>query len=451
MGRDRAKARGTIEGYVLDGQYPSNLHREFAPNWIDAMLRHKGVAPPRAPGAPFALMDLGCGDGLGLVLMAAAHPEGQFQGIEAQPGLTEGAAKIARECGIGNVGFRSLRFADLADPAEPGFDYVTAQGVMSWVDAENQAHVRRIAALHVRPCGVACLGYNTLPGWKDALAFQQMVRQFADAETGDAVARFDAALARIRAMSKAGAPAFSRAFMAWIDNLRATLPAGYFPHEYLNRHWTCFWAAEMIEAMAGAGFVLAAPGRAEQLREDYALKKAQRRQLAAIADPLARATAADIFTNACYRVDIYARALRPLDESRASRLDGWWAATVAAADAVYECRTPAGRLVFDNGAARAVLAGLEAGPATLHAIARNFAGTAQEVLDAADALLVAGHILPAGPPADTPGAAALNGLIRASAGAPGAIDALAGAHGPMPVAPRDMGDAATLRRLGIGD
>ena len=442
--------RETIEGYVLDGAYPSNLHREFTPNWIDAMLRHKGIAPPRAPGAPFRLLDLGCGDGIHLVVMAAAHPESEFVGIDAQPGLADRAAEVARACGVTNVAFREALFCDLADPPEPAFDYVTAQGVMSWVSAENQAHLRRLAAAHVRPNGIVALGYNTLPGWRDALAFQQLIRQLADAATGDAVARFHAALKRIRALGEAGAPSFSGPFMAWIDALRTTLPAAYFPHEYLNRHWTCFWSAEMIEAMAASGLAFAAPGRTDQLREDFALRVDQRRQLKKIADTLARATAMDVFVNSCFRTDLYAPALRRLERPNAARLDGWWAAAVAAESAAWECPTPAGRLAFDIGPARALLEGLQQGPATLRALAKGSGATTTEVLDAADALFVAGHILPAGPPVPVPAAAAVNAWVRAGARRKGAIHALAGAYGPMPVLPRDMTDAAALRRLGIG-
>ena len=426
--------RETIEGYVLDDVYPSNFHREFTPNWIDAMLRHRGIAPPRAPGAPFALMDLGCGDGLALVVIAAAHPEGRFVGVDALPEHAALGERVAAECGVDNVTFRCARFADLADPPEPEFDYVTAQGVMSWVSAENQCHVRRIAASHLRPGGVAALGYNALPGWKDALAFQQMVRMLADEEKGGAVARFDAALGRIRALGAAGAASFSKTFMEWIDGMRARLPGSYFPHEYLNLYWTPHWSAEMIEAMAAFGFSYAATGRTDRLREDFCLKAAQRRELDRIANPLARETAADIFVHSSFRVDLYDREPSRRPAPPDARLDGWWAAAIAADDAEYSCRTAAGTLKFDNEASHAIMRALEAGPAQLGPIqAEGEAGTAADVLNGADALFIAGHILPAGPPVDPPAARAVNAYVAAQVRAGAGTGVLAGRHGPMPL------------------
>jgi SAM-dependent methyltransferase len=428
-------ARDSIQGYVIDGVYPSNFHAEFTPNWIDAMLLHRGIAPPRAPGGTFALMDLGCGDGLGLIIMAAAHPEGRFFGLDALPAHVALGTRTAAECGVANVSFRCALFSDVAEPSEPDFDYVTAQGVMSWVSADNQHHVRRIATSHLRPGGIACLGYNALPGWKDALAFQQIVRRLSDEETGDAVSRFDAAVERVRAIGAAGAALFSKPFMAWIDDLRARLPGSYFPHEYLNRDWTPHWSAVMIEAMADHGFSFAAPARTDRLRDDFSLKGAQRAEIAKMADPLTRELATDIFLQSSYRVDLYDRQASRAAAAPEARLDGWWAATAPAAEAKLTCRTHAGTLTFDNDAARAIMAGLESGPAMLRTIhSKGKAGTEQDVLNGADALFIAGLIRPAGPPVTAPAAAAINALVARKAVDGAVIAALAGRYGPMPVA-----------------
>ena len=428
--------RASLQGYVLDDVYPSNFHPEFTPNWIDAMLRARNVAPPRSPGNAFAMMDLGCGDGLGLIIVAAAHPEGRFVGVDALPAHVERGTSVASSCGVTNVSFRCAFFSDVENPPEPAFDYVTAQGVMSWVGADNQQHVRRIAASHLRPGGILCVGYNCQPGWKDALAFQQMVRMLADEETGDAIARFDAAVERIRAMGAAGAAAFSGPFMEWLDGLRGRLPASYFPHEYLNRYWTPHWSAEMIEAMAAHGFGFAAPGRADRLRDDFSLKAAQRTEIARMANSLARETAKDIFMRTTFRVDLYDREASRVPAPADARLDSWWAAASSEDQAEYACKTAAGTLTFDNDAARAIMAGLQAGPTTLRSIhTGGQAGDEADLLDGADALFVAGWIVPAGPASTAPAAAAVNAHVGREAAA---IGALAGRHGPMPLSTRTI-------------
>lgn len=453
-----------IDGYLAEEAYPSNFPREFAPAWIDAMLRCRGVAAPRGPRGPrgpFALLDLGCGDGMGLIVLAAAYPEGRFTGIDALPAHVAHGQTAAARLGIANVTFRCALFSEVEDPAVGDYDYVTAQGVIAWVSAANRGHVYRIAASHLRPDGVAVLGYNAMPWWKDAAVFQHMVLALAGTETGGTVARFDAAVAQLQAMRAAGASPFSESFWTWFDAARANLPSGYFPHEYLNTHWAPQWSDQIAGAMAARGFALAGPGGVSRLREDFAFRAAQRRALAGIGEPTARELAADIFSSASFRIDIFARTARAGTAQAGmgqTRLDGWWAGAVSEADADYACATPAGRLKFDNAAAHAILAGLEAGPQSLRALhARGGGGAEADILNTADALFTAGHIAPAEPPADAPLAGALNAEIAEAAARGTGVRALAGRHGAFGVSAEHIaaafaGEAAALakvKRLGV--
>ena len=445
-----------IDGYLAEDVYPSNFPREFSPAWIDAILRHRGTAPPRAPREPFALLDLGCGDGMGLIVLAAAYPEARFVGVDAMPAHVAQGQEAAARLGLGNVSFRCALFSDIEDAAAPDYDYVTAQGVIAWVSAANRDHVYRIAGSHLRPSGVAVFGYNAMPWWKDAAVFQHLVRTLAELETGPAEARFEAAVERVRAMGVAGVAAFSEPFWTWFDGARASLPRGYFPHEYLNAHWAPQWSDQVAGAMAPHGFVLAGLGGVSRLREDFAFRAGQRQALAGIADPTARELTADVFANASFRIDIFARTARPGQAQ--PRLDGWWAATVAEAEAAYACATPAGRLRFDNAAAHTILKGLEAGPQSLRALhARGDGGTEADILNAADALFTAGHIVPAEPPGDAPFAAALNAEVAEAASRGGGVRAVVGRHGAFGAAADRIteafaGDAealAAMARLGV--
>jgi len=449
----------TIDGYLGDEAYPSNFHRQFTPQWIDAMLRHRSIAPPRRTARqPFALLDLGCGDGLGLVAIAAAHPEGRFLGIDALPDHVARGTAFAAGLGIGNVEFRCALFADIADPAVPDFDYVTAQGVLAWVSPANRDHLRRIAAAQLKPGGIACIGYNCMPGWAGALAFQQVVWMLAEEKQGSALQRYEAAFAQIRELSAAGASSFSASFMAWVDNLRATVPAAYFPHEYLNRHWQPLWSSEVHADLAAQGLSFAGTSRSELLRPDFILRKAQRAALAAIAGEAAREVTMDAMLGQSFHIDLFARGIARVDEAHAARLGGWWAALKSEANTIYEARTHAGTLRFDNPAAHAVMNALGEGPTTVAGIAaRGFEGTGADLLNAIDALWMSGQIHPCDPPGEAPNAGAFNAAIRAQAVAGTALPALVGRHGAMPVdvpaiAAVEKGEPdalALMRRLAI--
>jgi SAM-dependent methyltransferase len=449
-------ASGTIDGYLGGEIYPSGFHRQFTPPWIDAMLRHRGLVPPRRQDrAPFTLLDLGCGDGLALIALAAAHPEGRFVGIDALPEHIERGTASAAYAGLTNVGFFCRLFADVEDPVQPAFDYVTAQGVLAWVSPANREHVRRLCGRHLKPGGVTCIGYNSMPGWSGGLAVQQMLCLLAEEQEGNAVERYAAALAQVRTIVGAGTPGNEAKFLAWLDRISDTLPARYFPHEYLNRHWQPLWSGREHAAMARHGLIYAGTSRAEMLRAEFILQPGQIDELARIAGDEARETALDVMLNQSFRIDLFARDPEP---APSGRVDGWWAATASEEEADFALRSAVVTVEFDGPAARAVLSGLAAGPRPASDIAGSADGVSEiDLLYATDALWTSGQILPCDPPADALDAATFNRLNVAAARQGAPLPALVGNHGAMPVTQTaiiaaDDGDpvaVAALNRLGI--
>lgn len=447
-----------IDGYVDDSLYPSSFHQPFTPPWIDAMLVRHGIAPPRArPRDPFAAVDLGCGDGIGLILCAAAHPEGRFLGIDAMPGHVARGQAIVAELGLANIELRCATFADALADAVPDADYVSAQGVLSWVGPDNQRALLALAAGSLRLGGVACIGYNIQPGWTPVMGFQRLVRAIAHGLSGNSSERFAAARERVRALSAEGMAGLTPDIFTFLDRMAARAPADYFAHEYLNGHWSPLWSGDALALAADHGLAHATLNDARRIRPDFAFRAAQRRALEAIPVGPAREIAGDLYAHGWFRIDLFTRgAPVPIDTeaNRAARLAGWWMAGAESAGVDYSLRTPAGILRFDNDAARATMFALADGPRPLGAIlASGAAGTAADLLNTTDALFAAGLIRPVDPPADAPAAGAANRRIMALAKAGSPINGLAGPHGAIAFA-RDMpGEAemaGALRRAGIG-
>ncbi len=435
----------TLDGYVADSLYPSSFHQAFAPPWTDALLRHSGVVPPRQPRGPFTLVDLGCGDGLGLILNAAAHPEAQFVGIDAMPDhIARGQAVVAK-LGLSNVELRCETFQKALTHAELGVaDYVTCQGVLAWVSEANRAALLDLAARLLRVGGVLTIGYNCQPGWGAIAPFQRAVRALAADIQGSPSERFETAIIRLRASG-----AIQQAVWDWFDPQIEFLPRDYFAHEYLNAHWNPLWAEDAVRAMRARGMHFVAEAKPSRLRPDFGLKKVWRDTLEGISDEASRESALDVFTNNWFRTDIYVKgqpAALEADARTEGQLSPWWASTCAAADVIYEARTSAGTIKFGNDAARAIMATLDDGPQPLG----NVAGIgAADLLNSIDALFVAAHVRPVDPPAEVPLAEAVNQLAKG--GSETAINGRVSRHGAMAVG-RDPAVAindATLRRLGI--
>ena len=427
-----------IDGYVADSDYPSAFHTRFQPTWIDAVLRLRGIDPPREPRGPFTLVDLGCGDGYGLIATAVAHPEARFVGIDAMhTHVARGNALIAR-LGLPNVALHCADFRTAATLPIPRADYVTAQGVLAWVSTANRAALLDLATRLLRPGGVFAVGYNALPGWQQVAPFQRLVRLLAQGHAGSPVERFEAAVAQARASG-----ALASGVFAWLETLRTRMPADYFAHEYLDKHWAPCWADEVIRALRARGCSFACEASTVRLRDDLTLRSAWRAAVASMNDVAAREVAIDLFVNRWYRTDLYMRDGNPAEDrehggdsmsssapraqkgsaSRAQersvaaargRMDSWWRARASPEQASWTLDTPAGRVAFDNRAARAILVTLQAGPARL----ADLPGLrAPDLLNAVDALWLADLVHPAEPPADVPHATAFSAALAEGAAA----------------------------------
>ncbi len=438
----------TVDGYVADSLYPSSFHQMFTPPWTDALLLHGGIAPPRGPRTAFTLIDLGCGDGVGLSLLAAAHPEARLVGLDALPGHIARGEDHARHVGLSNIRLTCATFQNALDMEGGRADYVACQGVLAWVSPENRAAVLRLAAHLLKPGGVLTIGYNCFPGWGQIAGFQRAVRALAAGRPGSPAERFEAAVATLRESG-----AIDKAIWDWFDPLIPKLPRDYFAHEYLNEHWQPLWADDAIGAAAQHDLHLVGEARPWRLRPDFALQKAWRTALDSIADIGARETAKDVMTHNWFRTDVYVkRPPRRLSntEQTEARMAGWWASFIAADTASFEARTAAGTIRFGNEAARAIMARLESGPAPLMSVEGL---AAADLLNTVDALFMAGLVCPVDPPSEVPLAKAMNQAICRMDAEGMAMNGLVGRHGAVGV---DRGQIATLDaaqtlRLGLVD
>ena len=427
------------------------------------MLVRHGFAPPRGPRSPFTFVDLGCGDGIGLVVAAAAHPEGRFIGIDAMPGHIERGNTLIERLGLPNIELRCATFQDALHGISAQADYVMVQGVMSWVGPANQAAVLALAIHMLRPGGVASIGYNALPGWAWILPFQRLVHSLSQGLPGTPADRFEQARDRARALSQATG-AIDATVFAWFDERFGRLPRDYFAHEYLNAHWAPMWCSDVMSAMTERGGQYVGDALTLCLREDFALKATWRAALDTIAAPAARAMARDLLINRWYRVDLYSKpdpihqttALVPLDAQAAmhARMTQHWATGTTAYDASFKLQTPAGLIRFANDAARSILHGLQNGPAPLTAIQASGnppLGTA-DLLNTTDALWMADLIRPVEPAAEVPLAVATNAALWATAHDATPMNGLVGRYGGVAVPRSSMAaglSAAVRLRLGI--
>ena len=383
----------SIDGYVSDTLYPSRLNQALQPPWVDWHLKRRGFLPPRKDSEPFKIVDLGCGDGYGLVIAAASHPDGHFVGIDANPEHIARGQKLARDAGITNISLHCARFGDASDLATGDANYVTADGVLSWVSKENRSAVLKLGTKWLKQGGAFCLSYNCYPGWIPLTGFQKLVYALARDLTGSPEERFITAARQIHSSKILST-------RVW-DVLKPMLgrhPPAYFAHEYLNEHWEPSWSSDVVEAMAAEGMDFIGRLQETQIRKDFDLTAQQIDLISRYPDLASRELAHDQLIGNNLRMDIYVKPpLQNLEAKSAvaTVLDQTWVLSIPPDKLEpYQANKEARELHFDDEVTQAIVEKLSNGPARLSEISGI---PANSLIDAIDALHHAHYAIPVGP------------------------------------------------------
>jgi len=296
--------------YLTETPYVGTFHREMTPAWLGAVAIALGHRPPE-PSGGLRYCDLGCGPGMGTVLMAAANPDARFTAIDVNPQHVAQARALAAAGGIGNVQVVEAGFADLAATAGGDcgpFDIIALHGVFSWIPAGLRSDVMALIDRWLAPGGLVYLHYMAHPGLASFAAGQMLLRRFAAGRTGDAGTGARAGLDFLQRLADAGAGYFvahpeERQRLA---NAR-TQDARYLAHEFLNPTWQPLHVAEVMDAFGGIGCTYLGSADPSENIDSLSLPGGTSALLAEIADPALRETVKDFARNQSYRRDIYQR------------------------------------------------------------------------------------------------------------------------------------------------
>src|SRR5258708_25010440 len=107
--QDRIRAKGVADkmptetrGYVTDVNYIRSGFPELGPAWLDFVAILAGFVPPARQDG-FAWCELGCGQGVTSVMMAAMHPRGRFVAVDVLPAHVDHGRRLARAAKIENA------------------------------------------------------------------------------------------------------------------------------------------------------------------------------------------------------------------------------------------------------------------------------------------------------------------------------------------------------------
>jgi hypothetical protein len=300
-------------GYNNSVTYTTGYYQDQSPTYLNACLAMQRVSPPSIE--KFTYCELGFGQGLTSLILAATHPQGDFYACDFNPLHVLAAASIRDEAQLPNLTLLENSFGELAQGMVelPMFDYITMHGIISWISDETRAQIVHFLKRYLKPGGVVQVSYNAMPGLAQVLPLQRLLMRGA-AKGGDA---WTSASQLAKKLADLDALHFKRNpdSLARIQGF-PNLDAAYLVHEYLHEKWTPFYFADIAHELADAKLSFAGSTRFAHMAPVGWLSGEQRQLLDTVTDPIEAEELRDYFSNRSFRSDIFVRGKAALSDIR---------------------------------------------------------------------------------------------------------------------------------------
>ncbi|MGC2413995.1 MAG: class I SAM-dependent methyltransferase [Stellaceae bacterium] len=313
-----AAARDWGGGYVTDIAYLPGYYRHQSPLHLNLACLLGGAAGIEVgPATKLTYLELGCGQGIGTLMLAACNPAWQVIGIDYNPAHIAAVRALCAEADIANAQFIEADLAAIAKTPVwrelPQADVVTMHGLWSWVGDAARAGIVHLLADKLRPGGIAYVSYNALPAWQGALGMQRMLLESGARARGRSDRQVATGWELVRAMIDAGAHHLCEgALVQSLSEYSRAASTAYLAHEYMNATWRPCFHADVVRALAGAKLDWVASA---QLLENFTplmLGEEARAVLSGFDEPVMRELVKDMFLTRCLRQDVFVRGARRL-------------------------------------------------------------------------------------------------------------------------------------------
>jgi len=300
-------------GYNTDLGYTFGFYREISPEWLDFVAVSKSVTPP---SGAWRYLELGCGQGYGLTLLAALNPDHDFWGIDFNPVHINHARNLAHAAGLTNVRFEEADFVALSTdwPVDWGqFDYITAHGIYSWLQRNVCEAIVQSINHASKPGALVYLSYNSLPSWFSSHPIQHLMRLWQTSESLPSVQAIDTGIQRLQTLTEAqaGMTKMLPGMKAMLEKV-AKHDRAYLVQEYLHDNWYPRWFDQVIEELKPAKLTFVGTATLGDLFLRSFMPQKFKDILKDYADPIVQEVMIDTLTNQSFRRDVFSRGAAPL-------------------------------------------------------------------------------------------------------------------------------------------
>ena len=414
------------QGYNVDLGYTYGHYREQDPHWMDLSAVLRGTRPPSALGLnKLRYLELGCGQGVNLCLIAAQHPAMEFVGVDFNPQHVAHAQGLADAAGLKNLRFVEADFAELGRvwPADLGqFHYVSAHGIYTWIAPPVLQGLIACLAQGTAPGALVYLSYNMQPGWISTLPVQHLLRLWQVREELPSLKAIDQGRERLLALMEAGVGMASilPGMRARVDKF-PSLDKSYLIQEYLHDNWHPKWFDQIEAELAPAKLRYVGTATAGDWYLPAMLPEKVKPLYAQYQDATEREVMLDVLVNQGFRRDLWARGQTPLwvaeqkEMVLAQRFSLVSRPQAKEGEAItYKFPTSLGEVEGRDDVYTPIYEAFASGPKTLAALMQLPAPRPRQfpdTLQAVGLMMHAGHLAVSKPLTDTKPAQAINRAI----------------------------------------
>jgi SAM-dependent methyltransferase len=405
-------------GYVTDVPYTPAYHRETVPVWIATMATLLGGAPPDIT-RPFRYADLGCGNGVTALVVAATMPHAEVWAFDFNPAHVAAGRDVARRAGLTNIIFEEASFDELASrsrEALPSFDYIVAHGVATWISLQNRRRLFEVIGQRLVPGGIVFVSYNVATGWVAISPVRTLLRLLADAGGERSDLAIGSGLDMMDRMKDAGAaifqehPTLAARLAAFRDQDRL-----YIAHELLNRHWHPVMFPAVVSAMTDIKCDYLGAATPMDNNIGLTVPAPLRGMFGEAGDIRLRETLRDLASGNGFRRDLFQRGRKAMSAAEHTARTGSIALVreFRPIPETIEIGTTLGRFTADPARSRALLEILGVGPSTIGELRAHpdLANWSEAILmEMVTLLLRDGFLAPMSP--EPPGEAAIAATMR---------------------------------------
>src|SRR5690242_6182185 len=129
--------------------YPSMIFRKTHPDRMAVLAKLHGLDPPAIDTA--RVLQIGGGDGLDAIALAAAYPRAEFVNFDIAEQPIGRGRRWSEAAALSNVRHLVLNILEAAERLDGTFDYISAHGIYAWVPDVVRAAVMPLIRRRLSP------------------------------------------------------------------------------------------------------------------------------------------------------------------------------------------------------------------------------------------------------------------------------------------------------------